>query len=194
MKRSRQWAAGLAAAWRVGGFTTIELLVVIAIAAVLAMVGAPSFSTFMNNSKLSATSSQLLNELNMARSEAIKRNSRVLVCVRNAAGTDCGTGTNWAAGWLVCYDNETESTPGNGIADGKCDVPPANGSNPNPMILQPALTNAVTVTGSAAAIRFNPNGSQGASGASAATLTVGLTSATSTRTVTVAATGNITKQ
>jgi type IV fimbrial biogenesis protein FimT len=193
MKRSRQWAAGLAVAWRAGGFTTIELLVVIAIAAILAMVGAPSFSTFLNNSKLSATSSQLLNELNMARSEAVKRNSRVLVCVRNAAGTDCGTTTNWGAGWLVCYDNETESTPGNGIADGKCDVAPANGSNPNPIVLQPALSNSLTLTGSAAAIRFNPNGSQGAGGA-AATLLVGLTSATSTRTVSVAATGNITKQ
>jgi len=85
--------------------------VVIAIVGILAAVGAPSFSTFLNNSRLNSTSSQLLNELNLARSEAVKRNARVLVCVRNAAGTDCGTSTNWAAGWLVCYDNETASTP-----------------------------------------------------------------------------------
>lgn len=195
MRPFRQWAAtGLATARRGGGFTTVELLVVIAIVAILVVVGAPSFSTFMNNSRLSATSSQLLNELNLARSEAIKRNMRVLVCVRNAAGTDCGSGTNWAAGWLVCYDNETDST-GNGIADGKCDVAPVDGSNPNPMVLQPALASSITLTGSASTIRFNPNGSQGTSpGGTAATLLVGLTSATSTRTVTVAVTGNISKQ
>jgi len=193
MRPLRQWAARAAAVRRAGGFTTVELLVVIAIAAILAMVGAPSFSTFLNNSRLSSTSSQLLNELNLARSEAIKRNARVLVCVRNAAGTDCGTGTNWAAGWLVCYDNETASTPGNGIADGKCDAAPASGSNPNPLVLQPALASSVTLTGSAAAVRFNPNGTQGAGG-TAATLVVGLSNATSTRTITVAATGNVSKQ
>ena len=195
MRPLRQWASRPAAARLAGGFTTVELLVVIAIAAILATVGAPSFSTFLNNSKLSSTSSQLLNELTLARSEAIKRNARVLVCVRDAAGTNCGTGTNWAGGWLVCYDNETASTPGNGIADGQCDAAPSSGLNPNPISLQPALTNPVTVTGSAAVIRFNPNGSQGASpGATAATLVVGLSPAGATRTLTVAVSGNVTKQ
>lgn len=173
----------------------IELLVALAIGAVLLMVGAPSFSTFMNNSRLSAVSSQLLNELNLARSEAIKRNARILVCTRNSAGTDCGAGTNWAGGWLVCYDNETASTPGNGIADGRCDAAPANGSNPNPMILVPALPGSVTLTASAAAIRFNPNGSQGASpGATEETLVIGLNPAGAVRTVRVAVSGNVTKQ
>ena len=174
----------------------IELLVVIAIAAILMLVAAPSFRTFMNNTRLSSTSSKLLTDLNIARSEAIKRNSRMLVCVRNTAGNDCAAGTNWAPGWLVCYDNETSSTPGNGIPDGKCDAVPSGGSNVNPIVLGSALSNTLTLLGPSAAIRFNPNGSQGVPGAgTAATLVLSLNPSTGiTRTVTVAATGRISKQ
>lgn len=193
--RLRQRLRDQPSAGRNSGVTLIELLVVIAIAAILMLVAAPSFTTFMNSTRLSSTSSQLLNDLNVARSEAIKRNSRMLVCVRNTAGNDCATGTNWAPGWLVCYDSETSATPGNGIPDGQCDVVPSGSTNANPIVLRPALGSTLTLVGSSATIRFNANGSQGAPGATAATLVLGLNPSTgATRTVTVAATGNISKQ
>src|SRR5688500_19456007 len=71
------------------GFTVTEILVVISIAAVLAALAAPSLRNFFNEQRLAATMGQLANDLNFARSEAIKRNARVLQCARGPAATTC---------------------------------------------------------------------------------------------------------
>ncbi len=178
---------------RNSGFTMLELMVVIAIAGVLTAVAAPAFSSFISSTRLTSTASRLTADVSLARGEAIKRNSRVLACVRNTAGTDCSASTNWAAGWLVCYDNETNGTPGNGVPDGQCDA--GDATNPNPILLQGALGEGLAVAGSTASIRFNPNGSQGVPGTAAAVTMVisRAPSTTATRTITVAVTGNISK-
>ena len=162
------------------GLTMIELMVVITIAAILAGMAAPSLVDMINSTRLSSTMSQLINDLNRARSEAVKRNRRVLVCVR---GTDtaCGAGTNWQNGWLVCYDEDQ---------DGTCDA--TSTTNPNPIVVHPAIHARLTLTGSAAFFRFNPTGTQGAGGT--ATLTLAGTWAGAVSSVaTIAATGNISK-
>lgn len=120
------------------GFTMMELMVVIAVAALLAAVTAPSFISLLNDTKLSSLTSHLVSDLNRARSEAIKRNTRVLFCVRNAAGTDCGTGTNWQNGWLICYGSNA------------CDTTlPPDGSAPNPIVMHATLDSKLRLTGSA---------------------------------------------
>ena len=76
-------------------------------------------------------------------------------------------------------------------ADDACDASTA--TNPNPVVVRPALDSSLTLAGPAAAIRFNANSSQGAGGA-AATLTLrGAWAGATNRVVTVAGTGNITK-
>lgn len=166
---------------RQAGVTMIELMIVIVIASILAAVAAPSFSRFINDTRQTSTMSQLTGDLNRARSEAIKRNARVLVCVRNAAGADCGSSTDWRNGWLVCSDaNE----------DGSCDATTA--ANPNPIVVHQALNAHLTLTGSAASITFNPNGTQGAGGA--ATLTLGGDwSGVQAKVASIAATGYISR-
>src|SRR3989338_3593085 len=79
------------------GVTMIELMIVIAIAAILASIAAPSFSDFINNTRLTSTMSQLTSDLNRARSEAINLTSWLLVCVRSI-NPACGAGTDWANG------------------------------------------------------------------------------------------------
>jgi type IV fimbrial biogenesis protein FimT len=162
------------------GFTLMELMVVVAIVAILAMLAVPSFTQFINNTRLSSTHSQLVNDLNYARSDAIKRNSRTLICVRNADATGCANTTNWGAGWLVCADNDS---------DGACDASTA--TMPNPSKVQAPLNSALTLTASSAVIRFNANGSQGAPG-SISTLTLSTSGAT-TRTLNIAPSGGISK-
>jgi type IV fimbrial biogenesis protein FimT len=166
------------------GVTMIELMIVVAIAGILAAIAAPSFSSLINSTRLNSTMTQLTSDLNRARGEAIKRNQRVLVCVRDT-DTACGAGVDWRNGWLVCYDANQ---------DGVCDAAPVDGSNPNPIVVRPAINANLTLIGSAAFVRFNASGTQGASGAPAATLTLNGTWAGATAvTANVAATGNISK-
>lgn len=155
------------------GVTLVELVIVLVIAAILAALAAPSFTDFLNNTRMTSTMTQLTGDLNRARNEAIKRNQRVLMCVRNAAGSDCGTGTDWRNGWLICYD---------GDQDGACDA--ATATTPNPIAVQQAINANFTLAGSAASIRFNPNGTGGPG-------TLNLASGAQSRTANIAATGNI---
>lgn len=166
---------------RQAGMTLVELLIVLAIAAVLATIAAPSFSSFVNDTRLTTTLSQLASDLNRARLDAIKRNSWVLFCVRDAAGTGCSTGTDWNNGWVICHDSEP---------DGDCDA--ATDEEPNPIVIRQALKSKLSLTGPTAAIRFNPNGTQGTG--TVATLTLCCKSNKTTgEIVRVAATGHISK-
>ncbi len=165
------------------GVTMMEMLIVVAIAAILATIAGPSFGDFVNNTRLNSTMTQLASDLNRARVEAIKRNSWTLVCVSNAAGTDCGTGTNWQNGWVVCRDSEP---------DGSCDASTAD--EPNPITVHQAINTRLTLTGTAAAIRFNPNGTQGTGAVASLTLCCRSNSSPSSSVANIAATGHISRQ
>lgn len=165
------------------GFTIIELLIVLTIGAVLAVIAVPSLRDTLNNTRLSSAVGLLVNDLNQARGEAIKRNGRVLVCGRNANGTDCGGVTDWRVGWLVCSEAAVANT---------CAATTA--TNPNPIIVRPPLDPRLTLIASDVAIRFNANSSQGAGGANATATLGGTWSGAANRVVSVAGTGNISKQ
>ncbi len=171
------------------GFTLIELLIVIAIGAILATIAAPSLRDTLNNMQQSSALGLVISDLNQARGEAIKRNLRVLMCVRNAAGTDCSAGTDWRVGWLVCGESAVANQCALSTAD-----------NPNPVIVRPALATNLTfgatdaVPAAIAVIRFNPNSSQGAGGGAATLTLAGTWSGATARTVVVQGSGNISKQ
>ena len=160
------------------GVTMIELMIVVAIAASMAAIAAPSFSDFINNTRLTSTMTQLTGDLNRARSEAIKRNSWVLVCARS---TNTACGANWANGWLVCQDSEP---------NGACDAGTA--ANPNPITVHQPLNANLTLAGSAASVRFNPSGTQGTVGAATLTLN-GTWVGAQAKVASIAATGNISR-
>jgi type IV fimbrial biogenesis protein FimT len=74
------------------GFTLIELMVTISIMAILLMIAVPSFQNATLGSKLSSFANGLVASAHLARSEAIKRNADVTLCVSNSDGTDGGSG------------------------------------------------------------------------------------------------------
>ncbi|MFZ6767718.1 GspH/FimT family pseudopilin [Undibacterium sp. Di26W] len=86
------------------GFTLIELMVTIVIFAVLSAIAVPGLKAFIIGARMRTQSSDVIGAINLARSEAVKRNSGVTIC-RSANGTTCqAAGSNWAAGWIVFAD------------------------------------------------------------------------------------------
>lgn len=87
------------------GFTMVELLVTVALIAIVVALAYPSFVSVINNNRLAGATNDLIGDLQYARSEAIRRNTRVSVCA-SADGSTCGGGS-WA-NWVVRVGNPAE--------------------------------------------------------------------------------------
>lgn len=84
------------------GFTLIEILVAVAIILILLTIAIPSFVDFIRANRLSTQLNYFVTAANFSRNEAIKRNTRVTLCVNSGGG--CDTGLHWEQGWLVFND------------------------------------------------------------------------------------------
>jgi len=86
------------------GFNIMELMVTVAVGSVLLSVGVPAFKNFMDNSRMSAASNELVTSLHLARTEAIKRRTNVMLCPSsnwNAANPNCNVAADISDGWVV---------------------------------------------------------------------------------------------
>ena len=88
---------------RQAGTSLVEALVVVGIACALAATGGVALKDVGQGMKLSGHTYRFLSELNLARSEAIKRNARVVLC-KSRDGETCASGGGWEQGWLVFHD------------------------------------------------------------------------------------------
>lgn len=71
----------------------------IAVAAILVGIAVPSLTTFIQNSRQASEADSLINSLDYARSEAVKRDANVEVCA--AVNGACSGSTAWDTGWVV---------------------------------------------------------------------------------------------
>jgi type IV fimbrial biogenesis protein FimT len=92
------------------GFTLIELLIALAIAAVLLAAAAPSGGAFLAVAEMRGSSEALMRALNVARSEAIKRGTRVDVCP-SIDRLHCASTATWDKGWLVFVNGAKSPQP-----------------------------------------------------------------------------------
>ena len=83
------------------GLTLIELMVTVAVLAIVVGIAVPSFNTMVQNNRSLALGEELVNALNYARTEAVKRGARVSLC-GSADGTACDGG--WTDNWIVVVD------------------------------------------------------------------------------------------
>ena len=89
---------------RHAGFTLIELMVSIAVLAILLGVAVPAFTSAQLSTQLRTSTNNLIAGAHLARSEAIKRNTIVQMCV-SSDGTSCGSG-DWGQGWIILSGTE----------------------------------------------------------------------------------------
>lgn len=85
------------------GATLLELMLVLAISAILLTIGIPSFVSASANSSVTSATNAMVASLHLARSEAIKRGSRAVVCP-SPNGAACAGSGGWEQGWVVFND------------------------------------------------------------------------------------------
>jgi type IV fimbrial biogenesis protein FimT len=91
------------------GFTMIELMVTLTVAGVLTALALPNLRPFVQNSRLTSASNDLLRSLYIARTEAVKRQVNVAVCATadptaSDASITCSYGASAFNGWFVFVD------------------------------------------------------------------------------------------
>lgn len=85
------------------GFTLLELLSGMSIAAVLTTTAVPSFNGLVQRNRITTEINTFVSHLHYARSEAIKRGTRVVIC-RSADDLSCARTEGWHKGWITFAD------------------------------------------------------------------------------------------
>lgn len=92
------------------GFTLIEAMVVISILIITLAVGLPSFTAFVNDSRVSGNANEFIGAMTLARSEAVARGRLVTICSSDNANSDnpsCSGENNWNKGWIVFTEDSS---------------------------------------------------------------------------------------
>ncbi len=95
------------------GITLIELLVTLAIVSIIAAIALPQFNIMIKNNALVTNTNAYVALLNYARTEAVTRESNVVLCATTnstAAIPNCNS-NNWENGWVLFSD--VGGTPNN---------------------------------------------------------------------------------
>ena len=131
------------------GFTLVEMVVTIAIIGILTTLAMPSLRDAMLNGRMVGMVNDTMADLNIARSEAVKRNSTVALCP-SINGDTCSGGTNWALGWIVFNDVNLDGTRAAATEDLIKATSAIPNTNPNALTVMQAAP--------ATSIKYGPSG------------------------------------
>ena len=102
-------------ACRCTGYSMAEVLTTLAVAGVVVSSGVPAMQNFVHEQRLIAYVNELFGDLQLARSEAIKRVAQVTLC-KSSNGSSCSTTSNWQDGWIVFADTNGNEAVDSGEA------------------------------------------------------------------------------
>jgi type IV fimbrial biogenesis protein FimT len=93
------------------GFSMMEMLVTLLILGLVAAIGVPSLSTFIEGNRLNAAVGDLQSAMQTARAEAVGRNSYVTLCKKNTDGDACSlvNAQGWQNGWFIFVDPDGDA-------------------------------------------------------------------------------------
>jgi type IV fimbrial biogenesis protein FimT len=96
---------------RQAGYTLGELLITISIVGILASIAVPGMQNVVLNNRRVSVSNDMAYSIQLARSEAITRNQRVIVC-SSKNGSSCAGASDWSEGWIAFNDANGDKAPG----------------------------------------------------------------------------------
>lgn len=101
--------------------TLVELLITIVILSILLALGVPGLQDFIKNNRVTAQANDLIVAVQLARSEAVKRGTRGVICASDDEAT-CSGSDDWSTGWIVYSDIDQDGNldldaNGDGVED-----------------------------------------------------------------------------
>ena len=93
----------------------MEVFFAVAVGAILLALALPSYQITVKNNCLTTTANTLVSTFQLARSEAVKRNSTVTI----TANDDAGGNPNWGSGWQITINEDRNN---NGVLDYSVDT------------------------------------------------------------------------
>ncbi|MCL6416187.1 GspH/FimT family pseudopilin [Aestuariirhabdus sp. Z084] len=81
------------------GFNLVEVMVTITVLAILVTLAAPSYTTFIADQQIKATSKEIVRNIQYARSEAVSRNAVITM-----GRTPGSANKAWEGGWQIYVD------------------------------------------------------------------------------------------
>ena len=93
------------------GFTIPELIITLGVAAIILSTAVPGVSTTIKDNRLATRVNDVITDIHFARSEAVKRDVRVILCRSsnpNADPPSCNEGSpgyTWTGGYLIFADD-----------------------------------------------------------------------------------------
>lgn len=115
------------------GFSLVELMVAMVIMGVLLAVGASGFTTWIGNMRVRSAAEAIQSGLQLARTEAVRRNDLIRFQLTSSTANDCALSTT-SGNWVVSYDNPAGAC-GAGFINEAFPVTDAT-NNPAPRIIQ----------------------------------------------------------
>lgn len=98
------------------GFTVIELMVGIVVLGLLLALGGPSFSQWLHNVRLRNMSEAVLNGIQLARAEAVRRNAQVRFQLVDNLTNSCAL-TTAGPNWVISMDSAAGACASTNMAD-----------------------------------------------------------------------------
>jgi len=100
---------GMGAPRKIKGFTLMELMMTLAVVGVILAIAIPNFRDFLLNSRMTGAANDLLAGIQLARSEAIKRQAPVALCASTNPTADPPECAAEFTGWAVWADTDDDA-------------------------------------------------------------------------------------